>query len=109
MRLVTVVGADASSDRLRGVETFHGELAAVCPAPTESVIVERDDVLDGAAAAAGDTDLTVVGHDPQTVVHDSVLGDRSSELGEALDVPVLFVNSRMPGSTLRRLVTRALF
>lgn len=61
IRFVHVLDDTASRAQVRSMERFHEELDTLCDVPTESVVIESEDLLSALTSAVGDADLAIIG------------------------------------------------
>lgn len=61
IRFVHVLDPSVSRSQVRSLEGFHADLAELCGVPTESMVLESEDLLAALTSAVGDADLTIVG------------------------------------------------
>ena len=61
IRFVHVLDPTASRAQVRSLEKFHEDLGELCDVPTESMVIESEDLLASLTSAVGDTDLAIVG------------------------------------------------
>lgn len=101
LRFVHVLDPSASRAQVRSLEEFHEDLDELCVVPTESMVVEAEDLIAGLASAVGDVDLAVVG---SSRGH-HLFTDLIDRLVESMSIPVLLVRvaDREEPTTLRSL------
>ncbi|MEA1902626.1 MAG: universal stress protein [Actinomycetota bacterium] len=61
IRFVHVLDPSVSRMQVRGLEKFHQELDELVLAPTESMVIESEDLLSALTGAVEDTDLVIIG------------------------------------------------
>ena len=81
IRFIHVLDPSASRAQVRFVEKFHADVGELCNVPTESMVIESEDLLGALTSAVGDSDLAIMGA-PQgrhffTDLIDRIVGDIS--------------------------------
>jgi hypothetical protein len=61
IRFVHVLDPTASRAQVRSLEKFHENLGELCGVPTESMVIESEDLLAALTSAVDDTDLAIIG------------------------------------------------
>lgn len=61
IRFVHVLDPRATRAQVRSLEQFHGEVGALCDVPTESTVVQSEDLMGALTSSVGDADLAIVG------------------------------------------------
>ncbi len=61
IRFVHVLDPSASKAQVRSLEKFHEDLGELCNVPTESMVIESEDLLAALNTAVADTDLAIIG------------------------------------------------
>lgn len=61
IRFVHVLDPTASRAQVRSLEKFHEDLGELCSVPTESMVIESEDLLAALTSAVDDTDLAIIG------------------------------------------------
>ena len=61
IRFIHVLDPAASRAQVRFVEKFHADVGELCDVPTESMVIESEDLLGALTAAVGDADLVIIG------------------------------------------------
>jgi amino acid transporter/nucleotide-binding universal stress UspA family protein len=61
LRFVHVLDPGASRAQVRSLESFHAELDELCDVPTESMVIESEDLIAALTSAVGDADLAIIG------------------------------------------------
>ena len=61
LRFVHVLDPSVSRSQVRSLEAFHDDLAELCKVPTESMVIESEDLLKALTNAVGDADLAIIG------------------------------------------------
>lgn len=61
IRFVHVLDPSVSRSQVRSLEGFHADLDQFCEVPTESMVLESEDLLSTLTSAVGDADLTIIG------------------------------------------------
>jgi amino acid transporter len=87
IRFVHVLDPTASRAQVRSLEKFHEDLGELCGVPTESMVIESEDLLAALTSAVDDTDLAIIGA-PQGRHFFTDLIDR---IVERVPAPVLLV------------------
>ncbi|MFQ5522854.1 MAG: amino acid permease [Acidimicrobiia bacterium] len=87
IRFVHVLDTNASRAQVRSLEKFHSELADLVPVPSESMVIESDDLMAALREAVADADLAVIGAPPGRHLFTDLIDRIIHDLG----VPVLVV------------------
>lgn len=87
VRFVHVLDTNASRAQIRSLEKFHAELAELVPVPTESTVIESDDLMAALREAVADAELAVIGAPPGRHLFTDLIDRIIHDLG----VPVLVV------------------
>lgn len=87
LRFVHVLDPSASRAQVRSLESFHAELGELCNVPTESDVIESEDLISSLMTAVGGADLAVIGS-PKGRHRFTDLIDR---IVERVAIPVLVV------------------
>jgi amino acid transporter len=61
IRFVHVLDPAASKTQVRALEKFHEDLGELCDVPTESMVIQSEDLLAALTSAVDDTDLAIIG------------------------------------------------
>lgn len=61
IRFVHVLDPSSSRAQVRSLESFHAQLGELCDVPTESRVIESEDLIAALTTAVGDADLAVIG------------------------------------------------
>lgn len=61
VRFVHVLDPTSSRSQVRSIEQFHAEVGEIVNVPTESMVIESEDLLKALTSAVGDADLAVIG------------------------------------------------
>ena len=61
IRFIHVLDPTASRAQVRSLEKFHEDLGELCSVPTESMVIESEDLLGALTSAVHDTDLAIIG------------------------------------------------
>jgi nucleotide-binding universal stress UspA family protein len=61
VRFVHVLDENASKAQIRSLERFHAKLGELCRVPTESVVIQSEDVITALSRAVEDADLAIIG------------------------------------------------
>jgi hypothetical protein len=106
LRFVHVLDPSSTRAQIRSLEKFHAELGELCTVPTESMVIESEDLLAALASGVGDADLAVVG---SSRGH-HLFTDLIDRIVERMRVPVLVVRvaEREEPTTLRSVLDRLL-
>jgi amino acid transporter len=104
IRFVHVLDPTASRAQVRSLEKFHEDLGELCGVPTESMVIESEDLLAALTSAVDDTDLAIIGA-PQGRHFFTDLIDR---IVERVPAPVLLVRvaEKDEPTTIRNLFHR---
>ncbi len=111
VKLVHAVGIEASDAHLSSIRSYHDELAEMCEAPARSVIVRREDWMEGLLEAVHDVDVVVLGASQKGLVRGRLLSSRATRIAEMVPPTTLIVRpepKRKP-SMLRSFKERFLF
>lgn len=87
IRFVHVLDPSASRAQVRSLESFHRQLGELCDVPTDSRVVESEDLIAALTSAVGDADLAVIG---SSRGH-HLFTDLIDRIVDRLSVPVLLV------------------
>jgi amino acid transporter len=106
LRFVHVLDPSSTRAQVRSLERFHAQLGELCSVPTESTVIESEDLLAALASGVGDADLAVVG---SSRGH-HLFTDLIDRIVERMRVPVLVVRvaEREEPRTLRSVLDRML-
>jgi amino acid transporter len=106
LRFVHVLDPSSTRAQVRSLERFHAELGELCSVPTESTVIESEDLLAALASGVGNADLAVVG---SSRGH-HLFTDLIDRIVERMRVPVLVVRvaEREEPRTLRSVLDRVL-
>ena len=61
VRFVHVLDPTSSRSQVRSIEQFHSEVGELCNVPTESMVLESEDLIRALTSAVGDADLAIIG------------------------------------------------
>lgn len=61
IQFVHVVHPRATRGQVRSLEQFHADVGALCDVPTESTVIESEDVIAALRSAIRDADLAIIG------------------------------------------------
>ena len=61
IRFVHVLDPAVSRAQVRSIERFHADVGELCGVPTESMVIESEDLLVALTSAVGDADLAIIG------------------------------------------------
>lgn len=79
--------AAASKTQVRALEKFHEDLGELCDVPTESMVIESEDLLAALTSAVDDTDLAIIG----APLGRHLFTDLIDRIVERVPAPVLLV------------------
>lgn len=112
IRFVHVLDPSASRAQVRSLETFHRQLGELCGVPTESRVIESEDLIAALTSAVEDVDLAVIG---SSRGH-HLFTDLIDRIVDRVSVPVLLVRVAVGGESpnpvrgfFDRLVTSSIF
>ena len=105
VRFVHVLDPTSSRSQVRSIEQFHAEVGEICNVPTESMVLESEDLLKALTSAVGDADLAIIG--APTGRH--FFTDLFDRIVERIEPPVLVVRiaDREKPASLRSFFERA--
>jgi amino acid transporter/nucleotide-binding universal stress UspA family protein len=87
IRFVHVLDTNASRAQVRSLEKFHSELAELVPVPSESMVIESDDLMAALREAVDDADVAIIGAPPGR----HLFTDLIDRIIHDLAIPVLVV------------------
>ncbi len=61
IRFIHVLDPSAARAQVRSIEEFHANVGELCDVPTESMVIESEDLLGALTSAVGDADLVIIG------------------------------------------------
>ena len=104
VRFIHVLDPSSPRAQVRFIEQFHAELGEVCNVPTESMVIESEDLLSALTSASRDADLAIIG--APTGRH--FFTDLVDRIVTRIDPPVLVVRDadKDKPTTLRTLFDR---
>ncbi len=106
LRFVHVLDPSSSRAQVRSLEQFHADLGEICSVPTESMVVESEDLLAALTTAVGDADLAIIG---SSRGH-HLFTDLIDRIVDRVSIPVLLVRvaERDEPTTLRAFFDRVM-
>jgi nucleotide-binding universal stress UspA family protein len=104
IRFVHVLDTNASRAQVRSLEKFHAELAELVPVPSESMVIESDDLMAALTEAVEDADLAIIGAPPGRHLFTDLIDRIIHDL--AIPVVVVRVAEEEGRTTLRGFLDR---